>query len=114
MLFKKIGGSILDAWDDLEQRQNQIMKNLRDPEMLQNPIVNARSGTISGKSESKAAFSRRKPCQCCGKSYTAIRPKQRFCSNRCRLLYWAANEVVQEYLAGNADGLGELLRKLKL
>jgi hypothetical protein len=79
----------------------------------ENPIVNARRCTISGRSEEKVKFPIRRACLCCSKKFRVTRPTQRFCSSRCRLLFWAAREIVREYEAGNAAGLREMLERLK-
>jgi endogenous inhibitor of DNA gyrase (YacG/DUF329 family) len=90
------------------------MTKLPSAEVAQNPIVNARRGTISARSEAKAAPISKKPCLSCGQNIRLIRPKQRFCSSRCRLLYWAAGEIVKEYVAGNASGLQDIIDRLKV
>ena len=89
------------------------MKTVSRPGMVQNPIVNASRATISGGSEDKAVPTSKRLCLCCAKGYRVIRPKQRFCSSRCRLLFWAAREIVREYEAGNVAGLREMLERLK-
>jgi len=90
------------------------MKTVSRPGMVQNPIVNASRATILGGSEDKAAPTSNRLCLCCAKGYRVIRPKQRFCSSRCRLLYWAAGQVVREYSAGKASGLRDMLERLKI
>ena len=94
--------------------QKQKMKKSPDPGIAQNPIVNACRGTISGGSKERAAPINRRVCECCSKLFCIRRSKQRFCSSRCRLLYWAAGEIAREYSAGNACGLREFFEKLKL
>ena len=86
------------------------MKVVPGPGIAQDPIVNARRGTISGGSEENPI---RSACLCCSKKFRVTRPTQRFCSSRCRLLFWAAGEIVREYEAGNAAGLREMLERLK-
>jgi len=81
--------------------------------MAQNPVVNARRGAILAVSESKAALPGKRSCLCCRKSFAIIRPRKKFCSNRCRLLYWAAKEIQKEYSAGNASGLRDVLERMK-
>jgi len=88
------------------------MKKLLSPEVAQDPIVNAHRGTISNGSESSARIAGSSSCLCCYKSFSLFRTKQKFCSSRCRLLYWAAGEIVKEYKAGSASGLVNLLRGL--
>jgi len=81
--------------------------------VAQNPFVNARRRTILRESESKAALPNQRLCLSCQKKFDQIRPKQKFCSNRCRLLYWAAREIIREYSAGNAAGLREMIEKIR-
>jgi hypothetical protein len=90
------------------------MKTMLRLGMVQNPIVNASRATISGRSEDKAGSTSRRLCLCCTKGFRLIRPKQRFCSSRCRLLYWAAGQIVREYSAGKASGLRDILERLKV
>jgi hypothetical protein len=41
------------------------------------------------------------------------RPQKRsFCSDRHRLLYWAAGEILVEWKKGRADGLRDIIREL--
>lgn len=89
------------------------MKTVSRPGMVQNPIVNASRATISGGSEDKAAPTSKRLCLCCVKGFCVIRTKQRFCSSRCRLLYWAAGQILREYSAGKASGLRDILERLK-
>src|SRR4030042_573433 len=88
------------------------MKKLPSPEVAQDPIVNARRGTISGGPESLAGIRSSAYCLCCQKGFSLMRIKQKFCSSRCRLLYWAAGEIIKEWRAGSASGLVKLLREL--
>ena len=90
------------------------MKTVSRPGMVQNPIVNASRATISGGSEDKAAPTSSRLCLCCAKGFRVIRPKQRFCSSRCRLLYWAAGQILREYSAGKASGLRVILERLRI
>ena len=105
-----------DYWMDTQWEQAKAKKNMNTvpgPGMAQNPIVNASRTTISGRSEDRAAPTSRRLCLCCTKGFRAIRTKQRFCSSRCRLLYWAAGEILREYSAGNASGLRDILERLR-
>jgi len=79
----------------------------------QNRIVNARRDTTEGVPRSEAARLGKKACPCCAKEFQALHPRQTFCSNRCRLLHWAASKIVAEYLAGNVPGLEGILKKLR-
>ena len=109
-------GALESIWGPLlfiGQGRKQIMKKPRRTGMAQNPIVNARGRTIPRESESKTALLNRRPCLSCQKNFSQIRPKQKFCSNRCRLLYWAAREIIREYSAGNAAGLREMIEKIR-
>lgn len=83
--------------------------------MGQNPTVNALRDTNSGESrERPVVIERERACLCCSATFQAKAKGQRFCSSRCRLLYWAASEIVKEYQAGNANGLRSILEDLKL
>jgi hypothetical protein len=70
----------------------------------QNPVVNAPRAKISGKPDRRDGQNTI-PCLCCLREYRASRPKQRFCSSRCRLLYWAACEIARQFHEGRAQGL---------
>jgi endogenous inhibitor of DNA gyrase (YacG/DUF329 family) len=89
-----------------------MKKKLRDLEIGQKHIVNARRAAISSMFKKRSMDRIRRACSCCGKEFCVIRPKQRFCSSRCRLLYWAAGEIVKEYRAGNAQGLRKIIGNL--
>ena len=82
--------------------------------MVQNPIVNASRAMISGGSEDKGAPTSKRLCLCCAKDFRVIRTKQKFCSSRCRLLYWAAGQILREYSAGKASGLRVILERLRI
>jgi hypothetical protein len=83
------------------------------PGTAQNRIVNARRHTIEAAPRAEAPHLGTKACTCCAKDFQALHSRQKFCSNRCRFLYWAAGEAVREYLAGHAPGLGGMLEKLR-
>jgi endogenous inhibitor of DNA gyrase (YacG/DUF329 family) len=83
------------------------------PETARNPIVNARRGTIEVVPRVEAPRLGIKACTCCAKDFQVLHPRQKFCSNRCRLLYWAASKIVTKYLAGDVPGLEGILRKLR-
>ena len=51
-------------------------------------------------------------CACCLVELHAKKPDQRFCSSRCRLLYWAAGALLGAFRAGRADGLKDRIREL--
>jgi hypothetical protein len=48
-------------------------------------------------------------CQLCLRKLKRQRSSQRFCSKRCRLLFWAARQLVKERASGNAGGIASLL-----
>lgn len=58
-------------------------------------------GAISGRSTSAA-------CDCCSRPFEP-RAGQRFCSPDCRLLAWAAGELLKRYLAGDVPGLQSII-----
>src|SRR4030042_301948 len=88
------------------------MKKLPSPEVAQDPIVNARRGTISGGPESLAGIRSPVSCWCCRRGLRLMRKKKKFCWSRCRLLYWAAGEIIKEWRAGSASGLVKLMREI--
>lgn len=45
-------------------------------------------------------------------SQPELRFRKRFCSDHCRLLAWAARELLKAYQEGRADGLREIVTKL--
>ena len=83
------------------------------PQTARNRIVNARRGTIEVVPRAEAPRLGIKACICCTKNFRALHSRQKFCSNRCRWLYWATGEAVKEYSAGHAPGLGDMLEKLR-
>ena len=70
------------------------------------PLVNARSGA-------NVARRREISCRLCLKTFKPKSRLNRFCSTRCRLLFWAAGEIVREYLAGEAPGIRDVIERLK-
>ncbi len=70
-----------------------------------NPFVNA-PGTTNGALSKDILV----PCACCLKPFRPKRPPNRFCSSRCRLLFWAAGELVEVVYAGRAEGLRPMLK----
>jgi hypothetical protein len=88
------------------------MKKPPNQGMAQNPFVNAPRGTISDGSDSLPGRTSSGSCLCCLKSFSPIRIKQKFCSSRCRLLYWAAGEIIKEWRAGSASGLTDLMQEM--
>lgn len=51
-------------------------------------------------------------CQTCEGRFKRKKKRQKFCSDRCRLLFWAATTLIKEYKAGRINGLRSLLREL--
>jgi len=84
------------------------MKIQRDPRLGLNPLVNASSGA-NGASNKDILIS----CEFCLKSFQPYRRSQRFCGVRCRLLFWAAGELVSEREKGNAGGISSFVERLK-
>ena len=72
------------------------------------PFVNASSGA-NGASRKEILAS----CGFCLKRFRLYRRSQRFCGARCRLLFWAAGELVREQEAGNAKGIRGIIERLK-
>jgi len=54
-----------------------------------------------------------KCCKLCEREFRALTQKGEFCSSRCRLLFWAAGEIVKEFRTGRANGLKNLIQELK-
>lgn len=55
-------------------------------------------------------------CSTCGLKFRSKRRRitdKAFCSDRCRLLYWAAGEIIREWKAGHAEGLRAVIEELK-
>jgi hypothetical protein len=88
-------------------RERRIMMQ-RDSRIGLNPLVNASSGA-NGASHKYNLVS----CEFCLKSFQPYRRSQRFCGARCRLLFWAAGELIREREAGNAEGIRDIIEKLK-
>jgi len=80
----------------------------RIPRIGLNPFVNASSGANG--------TPRKDILVCCGFCLKRFKPKSRlnrFCGARCRLLFWAAGELVREWAAGNAEGIRGIIERLK-
>jgi hypothetical protein len=71
-------------------------------------LVNASSGAKGAKSKDILVR-----CACCLKRFRPYRSSQRFCGPHCRLLFWAAGELVREREAGNAEGVRDIIERLK-
>jgi hypothetical protein len=50
-------------------------------------------------------------CECCARPFEP-RPNRRFCSPACRLLAWAAAELLERYLAGTVPGLQPIIEQM--
>jgi hypothetical protein len=74
-----------------------------------NLSLTARTATISGGSRTWPL----KACPCCKAEFRPKNSTQRFCLPRCRLLYWAAGEIVRAYRAGKAAGLKNIIEGLR-
>jgi len=51
-------------------------------------------------------------CLFCEKRLPPGNHRRKFCSEKCRLLYWAAGEILKAYRAGKADGLRGIIKEL--
>jgi hypothetical protein len=51
-------------------------------------------------------------CSCCRAELTASKQAKRFCSERCRLLSWAAGELLKAIREGRAEGMIDLIREM--
>jgi endogenous inhibitor of DNA gyrase (YacG/DUF329 family) len=54
-----------------------------------------------------------KPCLTCERPFKSKNKKREFCSDRCRLLFWAVSTLVKEWKAGKANGLRDIIQKLR-
>lgn len=91
--------------------RGELEKEMRSPvgsRMGQNPLVNASRGANVGSDKDSHGC-----CLFCLKELKRYRASQRFCGARCRLLFWAAGEIVREGAAGNAEGIRALIERLK-
>jgi len=52
-------------------------------------------------------------CQVCENPLTDKKSNSKFCSPRCRLLFWAVKVLVKEWKAGRVNGLREMIQKLR-
>ena len=56
-------------------------------------------------------------CLCCKTKFKPKKTKagkdKKFCSSKCRLLYWALNEILKAFRVGKANGLRGLIDKIK-
>lgn len=88
------------------------MKELPSLKEAQNPRVNARRATFTDSAIPRPGSKRAKPaCAFCKSKFPITRIKQKFCSNRCRLLFWAAGEIIKEFQVGKAEGMREAVKK---
>jgi hypothetical protein len=56
----------------------------------------------------------RDPCRYCkGKNKALTAHERKFCSARHRLLFWAAGEIVKDFQGGRADGLRDIIERLR-
>jgi hypothetical protein len=51
-------------------------------------------------------------CLCCESALGNGNPRKRFCRGKCRILYWAIQEIIKEFKAGKANGLREFIKEL--
>lgn len=84
------------------------MDRRRSVRMGQNSPANASGEANAGPPEHSLGS-----CQFCLKEIKRYRPTQRFCGNRCRLLYWAAGQIAKERELGNAEGIRLLMNRMK-
>ncbi len=84
------------------------MKTRTSPRNGRDPFVNASSGA-NGASRKDILVS----CGFCLKRFKPKSRLNRFCGPRCRLLFWAARELAREREAGNAEGVRDIIERLK-
>ena len=52
-------------------------------------------------------------CLTCGARFIVRGPGQRFCSSKCRMLFWAAGEIVKMICTGRGEGLKRILDRIE-
>jgi hypothetical protein len=91
------------------QSRKRGMNNRPGPGMAENTLVNALGGTNSEESDSKAASRKTGGCLYCHKRFAVAMPKQKFCSSRCRLLFWAIGEIIKDLGSGKVKEVSEII-----
>ena len=79
-------------------------KGISNPYPIHKQSVNGRKKALTHESLNL--------CQVCRQNVKGKRKGKKFCSDRCRLLFWAASTLVKEYKAGNVNGLRDLIKEL--
>jgi len=51
-------------------------------------------------------------CLTCRGEFRPLRPWQVYCSDKCRLVHWAARALDEAFKEGRADGLRDAVREL--
>jgi hypothetical protein len=77
-----------------------------------NRLVNA-SGRANGPRNEELGGRSLPVCQTCARRLYPSAPWQIYCSNKCRLLAWAARELVKASRSGKVPGLGDIIDELK-
>lgn len=90
--------------------QKDTTKGKPNPEKGQNLVVNEPRATISDNSDGRSGPGKKKRCLGCSKGFKPVVAKQEFCSGRCRLLYWAAKEIVKELNNNENTGIRKVLK----
>ena len=74
--------------------------------------LTARSGA-NGPSREEILASALPACKTCRRRYSPHQDSQVYCSPRCRLLAWAARQLVRLHAEGRVPGLEETIAELK-
>jgi len=98
----------------LVKRKRPARRSVRDSEILQGPypMASRKSLTIIF-----GPGGYHPTCETCETEFKPLnkpklRRRKRFCSDRCRLLSWAARELLKAYQEGRADGLNDIIGEL--
>lgn len=73
----------------------------------QGSSLTATTATISGKEGLRT-------CWTCERPFRSKNKRREFCSDHCRLLFWAVKVLVKEWKAGRANGLKDKIQKLEV
>ena len=55
---------------------------------------------------------RERYCLCCEKELKSKNSRRKFCSDKCRLFFWAVSTLIKEFKAGRVNGLRHLIQEL--
>lgn len=99
-------------------RAKQGRSASRGPEKAQRRPQIPHCSTVNGSTRPDPAYGGYHPtCETCKAEFKPLngpgsKRRKRFCSDRCRLLHWAARELTKAYQEGRADGLCDVVSEL--